>query len=34
MAFPFWFRHLQGYQDSLLNLHSFRYTTGSLQGVL
>jgi len=27
MAFPFWFRHLQGYQDSLLNLHNFRYTT-------
>lgn len=27
MAFPFRFSHLQGYQDSLLNLHNFRYTT-------
>ncbi|MDL1920050.1 transposase, partial [Chloroflexi bacterium CFX5] len=23
----FWFGYLQGYQDSLLNLHNFRYTT-------
>jgi hypothetical protein len=30
MAFPFRFCHLQGYQDSLLNLHTFRYTTGYL----
>ena len=30
MAFPFWFRHLQGYQDSLLNLHTFRYTTSTV----
>jgi len=27
MAFPFWFRRLQGYPASLLNLHNFRYTT-------
>jgi len=34
MAFPFWFSHPQGYQDSLLNLHNFRYTTVGEQRTL
>jgi hypothetical protein len=29
MAFPFWFCHLPGYQDYLLSLHNFRYTTST-----